>query len=282
MRRLRSVHSYPLRDRWPSTSLHAQREVVVHRTPTRLRPGDDGGFSLVELIVVLLVIAVILTIAIPTFGSLTSAPKVQSPEQSLKTALAAANTYFVEDNFNYEYLDYPAQATVPTINVTVPNISFTSAGASFTQAKATKGISTGPNIVSISNNVALVSCPNGGAYCLNDPNTSSTGPGSFISTFYGDLILAASTADQSRCYVIWSVPNDESGPTSYVKYGFFHQSSSTPCAAGVNALLATPNFQQGNFPGATNSAATSTEKCPPLYGTTTTIPVASPPCVQSS
>ena len=73
---------------------------MVHRAKTRLErrrwasyPRDDAGFTLVELMVVVLVIAVLMAIAVPTFmGSRTRAQE-RAAQVRIRIAMEAQNTF---------------------------------------------------------------------------------------------------------------------------------------------------------------------------------------------
>jgi len=62
---------------------------------------NDGGFSLIELMVVLLVLAVLLTIAIPTFLGTTATADNRSAQSNLITAFTDAKTQFQNGGQTY-------------------------------------------------------------------------------------------------------------------------------------------------------------------------------------
>jgi len=62
---------------------------------------DDEGFSLIELMVVLLVLAVLLTIAIPTFLGTTATADNRSAQSNLITAFTDAKTQFQNGGQTY-------------------------------------------------------------------------------------------------------------------------------------------------------------------------------------
>ena len=64
---------------------------------------DDYGFTLMELMVVILVIAIILAIAIPTFLGATKKGKDTQAKSNLRTVLVHAKTYYASDG-TYGYL----------------------------------------------------------------------------------------------------------------------------------------------------------------------------------
>jgi len=62
---------------------------------------DDSGFSMVELLVVLLVVGILLSIAIPTFLGTTNAADDRSAQSNLSTALTDAKAQFEAANQTY-------------------------------------------------------------------------------------------------------------------------------------------------------------------------------------
>lgn len=62
----------------------------------------DEGFSLIELMLVLLVLAILLAIAIPTFLGTTAAADNRSAQSNLVTAITDAKTQFQDDGQTYD------------------------------------------------------------------------------------------------------------------------------------------------------------------------------------
>lgn len=96
------------------------------------RDGDEGGFTLIELMVVVLIIAILIAIAIPTFLGARQRAQDKASQSSLRNALTAAKTIYT-DNEDY------TKATTAALLATEPSLTF-EAG---TQA------STGPKDVSV-------------------------------------------------------------------------------------------------------------------------------------
>jgi type IV pilus assembly protein PilA len=62
----------------------------------RHRMQDDKGFTLIELMVVVLIIAILIAIAIPTFLGLRSRAQDRSAQSDLRNALTAAKAYYTD------------------------------------------------------------------------------------------------------------------------------------------------------------------------------------------
>ena len=65
---------------------------LPHRRDLRAEVGRDAGFTLIELMVVLLILAILLAIAIPTFLGVTGGANDRATQSNLNTALTALKT----------------------------------------------------------------------------------------------------------------------------------------------------------------------------------------------
>jgi type IV pilus assembly protein PilA len=65
---------------------------------------EEGGFTLIELMVVVLIIAILLAIAIPTFLGAQNKAKDRSAQSSLRNSVTSAKTIFA-DSGNYSAAD---------------------------------------------------------------------------------------------------------------------------------------------------------------------------------
>jgi type IV pilus assembly protein PilA len=82
---------------------------------------DDEGFTLIELMVVVLIIAILLAIAIPTFLGARERANDRAAQSSLRNALTAAKTIYT-DSQNY------LSATDTALGLVEPSLRFQPAG----------------------------------------------------------------------------------------------------------------------------------------------------------
>ena len=91
---------------------------------SRRRRDDEEGFTLIELMVVVLIIAILIAIAIPTFLGARTRAQDRAAQSSLRNALTAAKTSFTDTS------DYSG-ATAATLGGIEPSLTFV-VGASTT------------------------------------------------------------------------------------------------------------------------------------------------------
>ena len=79
-------------------SFQGQRRAAVQG---QLRAADDAGFTLIELMVVLLILAILLAIAIPTFLGVTKSANDRAAQSNLNTALLNAKAQYQQNSQTY-------------------------------------------------------------------------------------------------------------------------------------------------------------------------------------
>ena len=84
---------------------------------------DEEGFTLIELMVVVLIIAILLAIAIPTFLGARSRAQNRAAESQLRNALTAEKTVFTD---NQQYT-----ATAATLSAAEPSLNWQAWGTAF-------------------------------------------------------------------------------------------------------------------------------------------------------
>ncbi len=135
------------------------------------RRKHDEGFTLIELMVVVMIIAVLLAIAIPTFLGSQNKAKDRAAQSSLRNTLTAAKTIYTDSS------DY-SKADVAALKAGEPSLTFVVAATPSLDAKT---ISIVPGAAGGSIFYAAAKSASGTCYFIKDNVTASTGDGTTYS-----------------------------------------------------------------------------------------------------
>lgn len=149
----------------------------------RERRENEEGFTLIELMVVVLIIAILLAIAIPTFLGARDRANDRAAQSSARNSLTAAKVLFTDDQ------DYTS-ATPTALNAEEPSLTH-QAGAStgfkiVSVATDTAGNEFGAAVLSKSGKCFLVNDASGSGlgttYAVQDPSSTCTGTAALAAT----------------------------------------------------------------------------------------------------
>jgi type IV pilus assembly protein PilA len=189
--------------------LRIAREALAKRAGAAEQEGAEAGFTLIELMVVLLIMAILLAIAIPTFLGVKGGAQDRAAQSNLSNALISAKSTYAT---NSSYLQ-PA-SLVAVMSTQEPSLSFTT-GAVATSATNQVSLS---STTSGGGQVLLVAySPNGGGTCWGISDWDGTGTTSLGSAPKGTGYTAwkASTAQPCQASTMGSAAKASDWTTQY-------------------------------------------------------------------
>jgi type IV pilus assembly protein PilA len=105
-----------------SRLLRVARDAVARRNTEADEEGTESGFTLIELMVVLLIMAILLAIAIPTFLGVKGGAQDRAAQSNLTNALISAKATYTQTG------SYPATAAfIATMSTQEPELTFQTA-----------------------------------------------------------------------------------------------------------------------------------------------------------
>jgi len=176
----------------------------VERRPAESRRADrhaaaDAGFTLIELMVVLLILAILLAIAIPTFLGVTKSANDRAAQSNLDTTLVNAKTIFQGNSQSYAlttvgaaYVTSNGTLMAASLYGALPNLTFTTSAVSTGSGSGSAAVSVA---VVDNNGIALAEQAKGTNNCwfvIDNVGTeawTSSGTGSqpnALGTWYGE------------------------------------------------------------------------------------------------
>ena len=192
----------------------AMRRLDVRRQAAA-DPGGDGGFTLIELMVALLIMAILLAIAIPTFLGVTNGANDRGSQSNLNIALTTAKAAAVGNGQTYFGL------TVATLTTDEPSLTWAlgthNSGAVTTQGPVSFYVSSDGNGIvitsfsrstdtcwyAVDNMNAISDTNDNGPYVTdNSPGTTGSAP-TTVGTYYGEATTTVATGCNAWSTVTW-------------------------------------------------------------------------------
>src|SRR6266852_5831743 len=113
------------------------QEVEMFDAVRKRLHGDEGGFTLIELMVVVLIIAILLAIAIPTFLGARTRAQDRAAQSNLRNGLTGEKTYYTDAQM---YGSAAAGAPLAALQGIEPAIKWTDTVAAGIAAQGLVGI----------------------------------------------------------------------------------------------------------------------------------------------
>ena len=134
----------------------------------------DAGFTLIELMVVLVILAILLAIAIPTFLGTSKSAKDRGAQQNLNTALVDSGTVFQTNDQSFALGSTAQYASFPAFMATQlasdqPSLGFTTS-TSATPSSVSVYVSAGGNGIVLASRSVAGNC----WYTIDNPRAIST------------------------------------------------------------------------------------------------------------
>jgi type IV pilus assembly protein PilA len=146
----------------------------------RERMQDDQGFTLIELMVVVLIIAILIAIAIPTFLGLRRRAQDRASQSNLRNGLTAAKAFYT-DAETYTGFNAAAGTTIE------PSLTWADGGAATLNVVTIKNVEAVAGVAGQAVTLATKSA-SGTSFCIADNSTSGTTRGKVDAAGYAACI----------------------------------------------------------------------------------------------
>lgn len=161
------------------------RKGILERLVKR-HSDQEEGFTLIELMVVVLIIAILMAIAIPTFLSAKNTANNRAAQSDLRNALTVEQTLFTHDQ-----VYYGADTSAALLSSSEPNLSWVSGGTA-SMAKT--------------NEVQALTASSGSAVCLASSSVSGNYYAIYAASGAGTLYYTGSGATDPCTAAVTTAP----------------------------------------------------------------------------
>jgi len=161
----------------------------------RNRLNKEEGFTLVELMVVVLIIAILIAIAIPTFLGARERAQDRAAQSNLRNALTSAKVHYTdEENFSD---GAGGDVTVALLNAIEPSLTFVAGAAS--PVLFDVGFLVENNSAVADRQIITFSSysASGTSFCISDTLTNGLNPSG--TTYGADLTGATASFNRAAC-----------------------------------------------------------------------------------
>lgn len=158
----------------------------------RERRQDDRGFTLIELMIVVLIIGILIAVGLPTFLGARERAQDRAAQALLRTGMAAAKTFYTDAN-SYDGLDNTTIAPIEQ------SIEWTATAGDIDEP--------GPVLIGVTGTTEVLLTTKSGSgawFCLKDVSGDSTPANNGI--FYGRSDSSTCTASDTTAVVGWAPP----------------------------------------------------------------------------